>query len=230
MRSSRKRIAVSVSVAAVLILALAAARTGPVDEARLDAMQWRMDSLERRLAAYEGIVSRTATGGTELHAPLTVVDGAGKPVFDVRLSPRSFNLYDDKGNYSVLGSAIPGHSFLKVLNSTLSRVAVLAAETDDALLTFRDGAEAKSDRMKLALAGDGTAAILLYNQQHIDVLQMAIGAHGGGVIQMANTNGDPRVELGTGDNDVGVVRAGPAGGCTAPLGPIAPSCLLGRKK
>jgi len=187
----------------------------------------RLGSVEDRLARLES--SRAMVPG-KVVAPFVVVDRAGKPIFEVVATSthRAFTLYDAAGRYVVIGSAIKGGGFLKTQSTNGSRVAAFGTYGSEGVITLRDGDGAASNRLTLALPGDSKPAMVLMNDAHTSVVAITQGQSGGGLIQIDNAKGEPRIEAGVGSNDHGLVHAGPRFNCSGRMGLEVPDCLSGR--
>ena len=191
----------------------------------------RSDGLSQRVSALEAGTGqsggRTSRVGSRVVAPFVVVDPAGKAIFSVRADPRGFVLATPAGEDVAFGSALATGGFFKARSGSGSREAVLGVVQTYAAIELRD--EAGQKRAVMALQDDNKPIVGLRNDNNVSVLALAIGASGGGYLQLGDASGNSTVEAGTTSEGVGLVRAYPLGNPGAGLIGMPGTFILGRR-
>ncbi len=185
--------------------------------AQVADLQARLATLERQVAG-QGIIQ----------APFTVIDKSGKPIFQVSDNPRGFTVLGDSGHVLLKGIALPTGGYIKTLAKDNARSAAIGAAEGEAVVALRDGETSASNRVVMVLSPDGEPSVVVLNQKHTGVIAMGTNPRGRGKLQIDNSAGEPRLEAGVTDADVGAVHAGPRVDCAVTVLEV-PACIAGHR-
>jgi hypothetical protein len=200
---------------------------GQATPSSLAELNARLDGIQQRLANFQAAIAdqnrNIADKFRRVVAPFQVDDSAGKPIFLVKANPRGFQLLLPSGEPEAVGSALPGGGFFKVLSPSQDLQAVIGIDGKTALVTVRQGT---TPRGMLSMGADGKPRLQINNPTGEAIAVLTQGSRGDGMLQLLNVAGLPRIEAGTDQTGVGLIRAGPQSACVGG-GLAAPSCIKG---
>lgn len=186
-------------------------------------LQRRVAVLTQRIATLEHTPS--APPGHRVKAPFSVVDAAGKPIFEVIGQPRAFHLKTASGHVLAYASATETGGSFRARSFDGGTEAVLGVNGNAGMVFVRKGG---ITRGTLGIAENGKPSLEITNDAGVSVAALLPGASGGGKLQLGNAAGNSMVEAGVLASGVGLVRTFPFGNPGAGLLGMPGTFIMGR--
>jgi hypothetical protein len=186
-------------------------------------LKTKVDFLTRRVTNLEAELRKPDNDPalpTQVKAPFEVVDKRGAPIFVVTDAP--YGLVARKGAVHIGRGTAANLNFWVHDAGMRMMLATGEAKTGGGALLLYD----RSGRARIDLYSE--SGIVVGNSAGKNVVNLFVGPQSAGQLLLRDANGAPTVEAGTLPTGDGVVRAGPAFGCTPMPALRVPICIRGR--